>query len=147
MPDKKNSTQERNGKNPVKEASKEVPKEASKGTQEVNELRQELVHILADLEAEAKEKPGMWVSRIWLTGVSNGEPLFHVVVSMRNGEPMLWLKPPTLRNGFPLVIDSNITAKIDKLIQILTIVRENIDVLSGKGTNRPRRMPRGGIAI
>jgi hypothetical protein len=74
----------------------------------------------------------MWISRIWLTGVSNGEPLFHVVVSMRNGEPMLWLKPPTLRNGFPLVIDSNITAKIDKLIQILTIVRENIDVLSGK---------------
>jgi hypothetical protein len=56
MPDKKNSTQERNGKNPVKETSKEVPKEASKGTQEVNELRQELVHILADLETESKRK-------------------------------------------------------------------------------------------
>jgi len=143
MPEKASEKNGKNPKNQVKEASKEVPKEA----QEVNELRQELVHILADLEAESKERPNQWVSRIWLTGVSNGEPLFHVVVSMRNGEPMLWLKPPTLRNGFPIIVDSNAIAKIDKLIQILTIVKENIDVLSGKSANRPRRMPRGGIAI
>jgi hypothetical protein len=77
MPDKKSSTQERNGKNPVKEASKEVPKE----TQVENTLRQELIHIISDLETEAKEKPGMWVSRIWLTGTINDTPLFHIVVA------------------------------------------------------------------
>jgi len=139
MPEK---ASEKNGKNP-----KNHVKEAKTEAQGENTLRQELVHILADLEAESKERPNQWVSRIWLTGVSNGEPLFHVVVSMRNGEPVLWLKPPTLRNGFPFIVDSNIATKIDKLIQILTIVKENVDVLSGKVSNRPRRMPRGGIAI
>jgi len=143
MPDKKNSTQERNGKNPVKEASKEVPK----GTQEVNELRQELVHILADLEAEAKEKPGMWVSRIWLTGTLNDTPLFHIVVSMRNNDVVFWVKPPTLRNGYPLVVDDAMIAKIDKLIQALNIVKANIDVVQNKASNRPRKMPRGGIVL
>ena len=143
MPEK---VSEKNGKTP-KNQVRETSKEQVKETQEINELRQELVHILSDLESESRERPGQWVSRIWLTGVSNGEPLFHVVVSMRNGEPVLWVKPPTLKNGFPLIVDSNITTKIDKLIQILTIVKENVDILSGKVTNRPKRMPRGGIAI
>jgi len=143
MPDKKNSTQERNGKNQVKETSKEVPKEA----QGVNELRQELVHILADLEAEAKERPNQWVSRIWLTGTINDTPLFHIVVSMRNSDVVFWVKPPTLRNGYPLVVDDAMVAKIDKLIQALNIVKANIDVVQGKSANRPRRMPRGGIVL
>jgi len=143
MPDKKNSTQERNGKNPVKEASKEVPKE----TQVENTLRQELIHIISDLETEAKEKPGMWVSRIWLTGTINDTPLFHIVVSMRNNDVVFWVKPPTLRNGYPLVIDDTVTAKIDKLIQALQVVKANIDVVSGKASNRPRKMPRGGIVL
>jgi hypothetical protein len=143
MPDKKNSTQERNGKNQVKEASKEVPKEA----QEVNELRQELVHILADLEAESREKPNQWVSRIWLTGTINDTPLFHIVVSMRNSDVVFWVKPPTLRNGYPLVVDDAMVAKIDKLIQALQIVKANIDVVQGKVSNRPRKMPRGGIVL
>jgi len=143
MPDKKNPTQEKNGKTQTKEASKEVPKEA----QEVNELRQELVHILSELESEAKEKPGMWVSRIWLTATLNDAPLFHVVVSMRNNDVVFWVKPPTLRNGYPLVVDDAITAKIDKLVQALQIVKANVDVVSGKASNRPRKMPRGGIAI
>jgi len=143
MPDKKNPTQEKNGKTQTKEASKEVPKEA----QEVNELRQELVHILSELESEAKEKPGMWVSRIWLTATLNDTPLFHVVVSMRNNDVVFWLKPPTLRNGYPITLDDTTAAKIDKLIQALNIVKANIDVVSGKASNRPKRMPRGGIAI
>jgi hypothetical protein len=143
MPDKKSSTQERNGKNPVKEASKEVPKE----TQVENTLRQELIHIISDLETEAKEKPGMWVSRIWLTGTINDTPLFHIVVSMRNNDVVFWVKPPTLRNGYPLVVDDAMVAKIDKLIQALQIVKANIDVVSGKASNRPRKMPRGGIVL
>jgi len=147
MPDKKNSTQEKNGKTQAKEASKEVPKEASKEAQEVNELRQELVHILADLEAEAKERPNQWVSRIWLTGTLNDTPLFHIVVSMRNNDVVLWVKPPTLRNGYPLVVDDAMVAKIDKLIQALNIVKANIDVVSGRAPNRPRKMPRGGIVL
>jgi hypothetical protein len=143
MPDKKNSTQEKNGKAQAKEASKGVPKE----TQEVNELRQELVHILADLEAEAKERPNQWVSRIWLTGTINDTPLFHIVVSMRNNDVVFWVKPPTLRNGYPLVVDDAMVAKIDKLIQALNIVKANIDVVQGKSANRPRKMPRGGIVL
>jgi hypothetical protein len=139
MPDKKNPTQERNGKNQVKEASKEA--------QEVNELRQELMHIISDLEAEAKERPNQWVSRIWLTGTVNDTPLFHIVVSMRNSDVVFWVKPPTLRNGYPLVVDDAMVAKIDKLIQALQIVKANIDVVQGKSANRPRKMPRGGIVL
>jgi len=139
MPDK---ASERNGKTP-----KNQVKETQKEAQETNELRQELVHILSELETESKEKPGMWVSRIWLTGTLNDTPLFHVVVSMRNSDIVFWVKPPTLRNGYPLVIDDTIVAKIDKLIQALQVVKANIDVLRGKSTNRPRRMPRGGIVL
>ena len=139
MPDKKNSTQEKNGKTQAKEASKEAQVE--------NELRQELVHILSDLESEAKEKPGMWVSRIWLTATLNDTPLFHIVVSMRNNDIVLWVKPPTLRNGYPITLDDATVAKIDKLIQALQIVKANIDVISGKASNRPRKMPRGGIVL
>ena len=147
MPDKKNPTQERNGKNQVKEASKEVPKEAQGVNEQVNELKQELMHIISDLEAEAKERPGMWVSRIWLTGTINDTPLFHIVVSMRNSDVVFWVKPPTLRNGYPLVVDDAMVAKIDKLIQALNIVKQNIDVVQGKSVNRPRKMPRGGIVL
>jgi len=139
MPDKKNSTQEKNGKTQAKEASKEAQVE--------NELRQELVHILSDLESEAKEKPGMWVSRIWLTATLNDTPLFHIVVSMRNNDIVLWVKPPTLRNGYPITLDDATVAKIDKLIQALQIVKANIDVVSGKASNRPKRIPRGGIVL
>ena len=139
MPDRKNSTQEKNGKTQTKEMQK--------GTQEVNELRQELVHILSDLEVEAKERPNQWVSRIWLTGTLNDTPLFHVVVSMRNSDVVLWVKPPTLRNGYPLVVDDAMVAKIDKLIQALQIVKQNIDIIQGKSVNRPRKMPRGGIVL
>jgi len=147
MPDKKNSTQERNGKNQVKEASKEVPKEASKETQVENELKQELIHIISDLESESKERPGQWVSRIWLTATLNDTPLFHIVVSMRNNDIVLWVKPPTLRNGYPITLDDATVAKIDKLIQALQIVKANIDVVSGKASNRPKRIPRGGIVL
>jgi hypothetical protein len=143
VPDKKNSTQEKNGKAQAKEASKEAQVEA----QVENELRQELIHILSDLEAEAKEKPGMWVSRIWITATLNSEPLFHIVVSRRNDDVVFWVKPPTLRNGYPLIIDDTVTAKIDKLIQALNIVKQNVDAVQGKASNRPRKMPRGGIVL
>jgi len=139
MPEK---VSEKNGKNP-----KNQVKETQTETQGVNELRQELVHIISDLEAEAKERPGMWVSRIWLTGTINDTPLFHIVVSKRNDDIVFWVKPPTLRNGYPLVIDDTVTAKIDKLIQALNIIKANIDVVQGKSANRPRRMPRGGIVL
>jgi len=139
VPDK---APEKNGKTP-----KNQVKETQKEAQVENELKQELMHILSDLEVEAKERPGQWVSRIWLTGTINDTPLFHIVVSMRNSDIVFWVKPPTLRNGYPLVIDDTITAKIDKLIQALQIVKANIDVLRGKSVNRPRRMPRGGIVL
>jgi len=139
MPDK---APEKNGKTP-----KNQVKETQKEAQVENELKQELMHILSDLEVEAKERPGQWVSRIWLTGTINDTPLFHIVVSMRNSDIVFWVKPPTLRNGYPLVIDDTITAKIDKLIQALQIVKQNVDVLKGKSVNRPRRMPRGGIVL
>jgi len=147
MPEKASEKNGKNEKAQAKEASKGASKEASKETQEVNELRQELTHIISDLEAEAKERPNQWVSRIWLTGTINDTPLFHIVVSMRNNDVVFWVKPPTLRNGYPLVIDDTVTAKIDKLIQALQIVKANIDVVKGKSVNRPRKMPRGGIVL
>jgi hypothetical protein len=139
MPEK---VSEKNGKNP-----KNQVKETQTETQGVNELRQELIHIISDLEAEAKERPNQWVSRIWLTGTINDTPLFHIVVSMRNSDVVFWVKPPTLRNGYPLVVDDAMVAKIDKLIQALNIIKANIDVVQGKSANRPRKMPRGGIVL
>jgi hypothetical protein len=45
------------------------------------------------------------------------------------------------------VVDDAMVAKIDKLIQALQIVKANIDVVQGKASNRPRKMPRGGIVL
>ena len=74
-----------------------------------------------------------------------GSPLFHIVVSVRGDDVVIWIKPPTLRNGYPITLDANTMIKLDKLINALTLLKNAMpDILKEVGVNIRQR---GNISI
>ena len=51
----------------------------------------------------------------------------------------VWLKPPTLRNGLPLVVDDNIEQKIEDLKTTVEILQKMLPVLKEYATQRGRK--------
>jgi hypothetical protein len=63
-----------------------------------------------------------------------------VTVSTLDGKTIsLWLKPPTLRNGLPIVIDDNIENKIQDLKTIAEILEKMLPVLKQYAVQRGRK--------
>jgi len=63
-----------------------------------------------------------------------------VTVSTLDGRTIsIWLKPPTLRNGLPLVIDDNIEQKIEDLKTTVEILEKMLPVLKQYATSRGRK--------
>lgn len=61
-------------------------------------------------------------------------------VSTLDGKTIsIWLKPPTLRNGLPLVVDDNIELKIQDLKTIVEILEKMLPVLKQYVTPRGRK--------
>ena len=61
-------------------------------------------------------------------------------VSTLDGKTIsIWLKPPTLRNGLPLVVDDNIEQKIEDLKTTVEILEKMLPVLKQYATQRGRR--------
>jgi len=51
----------------------------------------------------------------------------------------IWLKPPTLRNGLPLVVDDNIEQKIEDLKTTVEILEKMLPILKQYATQRGRK--------
>jgi len=63
-----------------------------------------------------------------------------VTASSLDGKTIsLWLKPPTLRNGLPIVIDENIENKIQDLKTIAEILEKMLPVLKEFAVTRGRK--------
>jgi len=63
-----------------------------------------------------------------------------VTVSTLDGRTIsIWLKPPTLRNGLPLVVDDNIELKIEDLKTTVEILEKMLPVLKQYATQRGRK--------
>jgi len=63
-----------------------------------------------------------------------------VTVSTLDGKTIsIWLKPPTLRNGLPLVVDDNIEQKIEDLKTTVEILQKMLPVLKQYATQRGRK--------
>jgi hypothetical protein len=63
-----------------------------------------------------------------------------VTVSTLDGRTIsIWLKPPTLRNGLPLVVDDNIENKIQDLKTIVEILEKMLPVLKQYAITRSKR--------
>ena len=63
-----------------------------------------------------------------------------VTVSTLDGKTIsIWLKPPTLRNGLPLVVDDNIEQKIEDLKTTVEILEKMLPVFKQYATQRGRR--------
>jgi len=63
-----------------------------------------------------------------------------VTVSTLDGKTIsIWLKPPTLRNGLPLVVDDNIEQKIEDLKTTVEILQKMLPVLKQYVTPRGRK--------
>jgi biotin synthase-related radical SAM superfamily protein len=61
-------------------------------------------------------------------------------VSTLDGKTIsIWLKPPTLRNGLPLVVDDNIEQKIEDLKTTVEILEKMLPVLKQYVTPRGRK--------
>jgi hypothetical protein len=61
-------------------------------------------------------------------------------VSTLDGKTIsIWLKPPTLRNGLPIVIDENIEQKIEDLKTTVEILEKMLPVLKQYATPRGRK--------
>ena len=61
-------------------------------------------------------------------------------VSTLDGKTIsIWLKPPTLRNGLPLVVDDNIEQKIEDLKNTVEILEKMLPVLKQYATQRGRK--------
>jgi biotin synthase-related radical SAM superfamily protein len=63
-----------------------------------------------------------------------------VTVSTLDGKTIsIWLKPPTLRNGLPLIVDDNIEQKIEDLKTTVEILEKMLPVLKQYATQRGRK--------
>jgi len=63
-----------------------------------------------------------------------------VTVSTLDGKTIsIWLKPPTLRNGLPLIVDDNIEQKIEDLKTTVEILQKMLPVLKQYATQRGRK--------
>jgi len=51
----------------------------------------------------------------------------------------IWLKPPTLRNGLPLIVDENIEQKIEDLKTVVEILEKMLPVLKQYAISRGRK--------
>jgi hypothetical protein len=61
-------------------------------------------------------------------------------VSTLDGKTIsIWLKPPTLKNGLPLVVDDNIEQKIEDLKTTVEILEKMLPVLKQYVTPRGRK--------
>jgi biotin synthase-related radical SAM superfamily protein len=61
-------------------------------------------------------------------------------VSTLDGKTIsIWLKPPTLRNGLPIVIDDNIEQKIEDLKTTVEILEKMLPVLKQYSVQRNRK--------
>ncbi len=105
-------------------------------------LKERFVKMSKRLLSESRTDINAWNSDILLTANDNsGMPLFHVVLSARNSDLILWIKPPTLRNGMPLPITSDIVVKIDKLINALQLLKSILpDALAELGISNSTKV-------
>jgi hypothetical protein len=63
-----------------------------------------------------------------------------VTVSTLDGKTIsLWLKPPTLKNGLPLVVDDNIESKIQDLKTTVEILEKLLPLLKQYAVQRGRK--------
>lgn len=71
-----------------------------------------------------------------------------VTVSSQGGAVSLWIKPRTLRNGFPIPLDSQIAQRIEDLEWVVSTLKQLLPILQ-KYANGTRRttVTSGGIII
>ena len=108
------------------------PQEQTQQTQEPREI-QIAKKVIERVKSQADGS--VWVSER-LIETDN----IIVTVSSLDGRTIsIWLKPPTLRNGLPLVIDDNIEQKIEDLKTTVEILEKMLPVLKQYVTPRGRK--------
>ena len=112
--------------------TQETPQTQTQQTQEPREI-QIAKKVIERVKSEADGST--WVSER-LIETDN----VIVTVSTLDGKTIsIWLKPPTLRNGLPLVVDDNIEQKIEDLKTTVEILQKMLPVLKQYATQRGRK--------
>mgnify|MGYP001773454681 CR=1 FL=1 len=110
-------------------------------TQEIPEELKTALQVIERTVEEGKNA-NEWVSNPLIEGE-------HVIItaSSLNGSLTLWLKPRTLRNGYPIIIDDHIEDRLQELEEAIKTVRQLLPHLEKYKISRSRRMPSTGAPI
>ena len=112
--------------------TQETPQEQTQQTQEPREIA--IARKIIE-RVKSQADGSVWVSER-LIETDN----IVTTVSTLDGKTIsIWLKPPTLRNGLPLIVDENIEQKIQDLKVTAEVLEKMLPVLKQYVTSRGRK--------
>jgi len=115
-------TNQKQTKNQPQEQTQETPKELEIAKKVIERVKSE-----AD--------GSTWVSERLI----ETDNIITTVSTLDGRTISIWLKPPTLRNGLPLVVDDNIELKIQDLKTTVEILEKMLPILKQYATQRGRK--------
>jgi len=112
--------------------TQETPQTQTQQTQEPREI-QIAKKVIERVKSQADGST--WVSERLI----ETDNVITTVSTLDGRAISIWLKPPTLRNGLPLVVDDNIEQKIEDLKTTVEILQKMLPVLKQYATQRGRK--------
>ena len=119
---------------------RESPTESQPDTQ-ASETIQAIKSIIERVKQQSMESSD-WVSEPLIRG-----QYVVVTISANGGALTLWLKPTTLRNGYPVIIDNDIEARIAELEDTVNTLKSLLPVLKEYAISRKRSTIRNDAPI
>jgi len=112
--------------------NQEIPQTQTQQTQEPRELE-----IARKVLSRVKQNAdgSTWISERLIEGNN-----VIVTASSLDGHMItLWIKPSTLRNGYPILLDENVEDRLNELEEIIQVLKKMIPVLKEFATQRGRK--------
>ncbi len=121
---------------PKKDTQTETPTQPQQDTQ-VEAIKQ-ILQSVKDKSLNSSD----WISEPLIRGQ------YVVVTASANGGALtLWLKPTTLRNGYPIILDSEIEDRIAELEDTVNTLKSLLPVLKEYAISRKRSTVRNDAPI
>jgi len=112
--------------------TQETPQEQTQQTQEPREIA--IARKIIE-RVKSQADGSVWVSERLI----ETDNIITTVSTLDGKTISIWLKPPTLRNGLPLIVDENIEQKIQDLKVTAEVLEKMLPVLKQYVTSRGRK--------
>ena len=114
--------------------TKNQPQEQTQ-TQQTQEPRE--IQIARKVLSRVKQSANgdSWISE----RLVEGDNVIVTASSLDGKMITLWIKPSTLRNGYPILLDENVEDRLNELEEIIQVLKKMIPVLKEFATQRNRK--------